>query len=198
LSVAAAHDAISLELPGGTVRVLLFAGGTTGLVLLAGSEEARGFCAGLGEAAEEAGLSALAFADAIPGDATLAADRAGELLGRLGVESTVLVAVGDEAVAALRAAATSAFAAVVLVEPRIPDGEIEALLADVPAAKLVLVRGNDAEAQAAAAAVYRHAIGPVVVQHLVGGEALAGETAAMITEATITFAVGVCGDGRRA
>ena len=110
----------------------------------------------------------------------------------------MLVAVGDEAVAALRAAATSAFAAVVLIEPCIPDGEIEALLADVPAAKLVLVRGNDDEAQVdgrcRVSARDRPGRGPAFV----GGEALAGETAAMITEATITFAVGVCGDGRRA
>jgi pimeloyl-ACP methyl ester carboxylesterase len=180
------------------VPVLLFAGGTTGLVLLGGSEPARGLFASLGETAEASGLSALAFADSIPVDAVLAADRAAALLRRLGVEQTVLVAVGGDAVAALRAAASTAFAALVLVDPRIPDDEIEALLADVPQAKLVLVGGNDAEGQTTAAAAYRHAIGPVVVQHLWGEEATAGETAAAITEATITFAIGACGDGRRA
>ena len=37
----AAHEAIPLELPGGSVPVLLFAGGTTGLVLLGGSAKRR-------------------------------------------------------------------------------------------------------------------------------------------------------------
>jgi hypothetical protein len=64
--------------------------------------------------------------------------------------------------------------------------------------KLVLVPGDDAEAQAVAAAAYRHAVGPMVVQHLPGPSPLAGETAALTTEATIAFAVGACGDGRRA
>jgi hypothetical protein len=198
MTVAAAHEAISLELPGGGVPVLLYAGGTTGLVLVASDDPARTFCAGLGEAAEASGLSALAFADAIPGDAALAADRGAGMLDRLGVESTVLVGVGEAAVPGLRAAAGGAFAAVVLVRPRIAEAEIETLLADVPVPKLVLVRGDDAAEQATAAAAYRHAVGPIVVQHLPGGDSTAGETAATIAEATIAFALGVCGDGRRA
>ena len=196
MTVAAAHETISLELPGGSVPVTLFAGGTTGLVLLADTEPARAFCASLGEMAESSGLSALAFAAAIPGDAALAADRAAALLESLGVEKTVLVALRAAAASALRAAA--AFEAVVLVEPRLQEPELETLLADMPIAKLVLVRGDDGHAQATAAAAYRHAVGPTIVQHLPGGDWRARETAAMIAEATITFAVGTCGDGRRA
>jgi len=194
---AAAHEAISLELPGGSVPVLLFAGGTTGLVMLAAAEPARTFCTGLGEVAEATGLSALTFADAIPGNAALAAERGAKMLESLGVEHTVLVSVGEAAVSGLRAAAATTFAAVVLIEPQIADGEIETLLSDVRIAKLLLVRSDDARAQATAAAAYRHAIGPIVVQHLPGGDWMAGETAAMIAEATIAFALGVCGDGRR-
>jgi len=196
VTVAAAHETTSLGLPGGSAAVLLFAGGTTGLVLLAGSEPARGFCASLGETAEASGLSALAFAGAIPSDTVVAVDRAAALLESLGVENTVLVALGDDAVAALHAAAGAAYAAAVLIEPRIPDEELESLLAEVPTPKLVLVRGDDAEAQATAAAAYRHAVGPIVVQHLPGADSMASERAAMIAEATITFAIGAGGDGR--
>ena len=119
--------------------MLLYAGGTTGLVLLTRSKPARRFCASLGESAEAFGLSALAFAAAIPGDPVLAADRAAALLESLGVEKMVLVAIGDDAVAALRAAASAAFAALVLIEPSIPEDELETLLGDVPMAKLLLV-----------------------------------------------------------
>src|SRR5262249_48277196 len=136
MTVAAAHDAVELELPGGSVPVLLFAGGTTGLVLLGSAEPARSFCAALGEAAEDGGLSALAFADAIPGDAALAAGHAAALLARLGVEHTVLVGVGDEAVPALRAAAGETFSALVLVGAHIAEQQLEALLAEAPLPKL--------------------------------------------------------------
>jgi hypothetical protein len=197
MTVAAAHEAVPLELPDGEVPVLLFAGGTTGLVLLGSAERTRSFCAALGEAAEDAGLSALAFAEAIPGDAALAANRGAALLERLGVECTVLVGVGDEAAQALRAASDETFAAVVLAEPRLREDQLAPLLADLRIPKLVLVRGDDADAQATAAAAYRLAIGPFVVRHLPGA-APADETAAMIAEATIAFAIGVCGDGRRA
>ena len=197
MTMAAAHEAVQFELPGGSVPVLLFAGGTTGLVLLGSAEPARSFCAALGEAAEDDGLSALAFAGAIPGDAALAAGHGAALLGRLGVEHTVLVGIGDEAAPALRAAAGGTFAAIVLSEPRITEEQVEPLLAEGPIPKHVLVRGDEAEAQATAAAAFRHAIGPFVVRHLPGG-APADETAAMIAEAAIAFAIGVCGDGRRA
>jgi hypothetical protein len=193
----AAETTTPLELPGGSVPVLLFAGGATGLVLLAGDGPARALCAGLGEAAEEAGLSALAFAGPIPGDPADAAAGGAGLLDRLGVDAGVLVALGEDAAAALRAAGRGAFAAVVLVEPRVAADELEALLADVPVAKLLLVRGGDAEAQATAAEVIRHAIGPLVVQHLPGEDLVGGGAPAMIAEATIAFAVGACGDGRR-
>jgi len=198
MTVTAAHEAISLELSGGSVPVLPFAGGTTGLLLLASSEPARAFCAGLGEAAEESGLSALAFAAAIPGDAALAAGEGARMLERLGVEDAVLVAVGDAAVPALRAAAGETFAALVLLRPQILDAQLETLLAGVPIPKLLLVNGDDAADQATATAAYRHAVGPIVIRHLPKGEWMAGETAAMIAEATIAFALGVCGDGRRA
>jgi hypothetical protein len=197
MTVAAAHEAVPLELPGGSVPVLLFAGGTTGLVLLGSTEPARSFCAALGEAAEEAGLSALAFAGAISRDAALAAGRAAGLLERLGVEHTVLVGVGDEAAPALRAATGDTFTALVLAEPRIREEQLAPLLADLRIPKLMLVKGDDPAAQATAAAAYRHAIGPFVVRHLPGGES-AGETIGMIAEAAIAFAIGVCGDGRRA
>jgi len=197
VTVAAPHEAVSLELPDGSVPVLLYAGGTTGLVLLASREPARTFCAGLGEAAEAEGLSALAFADPIPGDAAVAAGGAARMLASLGVEDAVLVAVGVDAGPGLRAAAGETFAAVVLVEPHISDGELEALLDDVPIPKLLLVRGDDAAAQATAGSAYRHAIGPFIVQHLPGGDRPAAETAATIAEATFSFALGVCGDGRR-
>ena len=197
MNAAHAQDAIVLDLPEGSVPVLLFAGGTTGLLLLASSEPARRVCAGLGEVAEAAGLSALAFDGAVSGDLGVAADRGMALLRSLGVENVVLLASGEDAAAALRAAAgPSAAAAVVLVEPRLPDKELEALLAHVPAPKLVLVPANDPYAQAVAAAAYRYAIGPLVVQHLPGGSPLAGETAAMVAEAATTFAIGACGDGR--
>jgi hypothetical protein len=184
-----------LELDGASVPVVLYAGGTTGLVLLAGGEPHRAFCAQLGELAEAAGLSALAFAHETPGDAALAAARSVELLGRLGVEQTVLVAIGDDAGAALRAAATGAFAAVVLVGPAVAPAEVEGLLAEATAPKLVLVLAADEVGQAAAAAIQRHAIGPLVVRHVPGEELMSGETAAMVAEATIAFAIGTCGDG---
>jgi hypothetical protein len=193
---AAVHDGLALDLPGGRVPVLLFAGGTTGLLLLAGSQAAREAVASLGQPAEASGLSALAFDGDIPCDAAVAAERAGALLATLGVESVVLVATGEDAAAGLRAAAGEAFAALVLIEPQVAAEELEELLADVTMPKLVLVPGDNAEAQAVAAAAYRHAIGPMVVQHLPGRSALAGETAAITTEATIAFAVGACGDGR--
>ena len=58
-----------------------------------------------------------------------------------------------------------------LVEPRIREEELAPLLADLRIPKLVLVKGDDADAQATAAAAYRHAIGPFVVRHLPGGTA---------------------------
>ena len=48
-------------------------------------------------------------------------------------------------------------------------------LADLRIPKLVLVKGDDTDGQATAAAAYRHAIGPLVVRHLPGGEAPANE-----------------------
>ena len=199
MTVAAAHEAISLELPGGSVPVLLFAGGTTGLVLLAGTEPARAFCASLGEAAEASGLSALAFADAIPGDAALAADRAASAAREPRRRA-------DGARGARRRRGRRHFAPRRARHSRPSSSSSRASRTTSSrrcsptcrSPKLVLVRGDDAEAQATAAAAYRHAIGPIVVQHLPGGDWMAGETAAMIAEATITFAIGVCGDGRRA
>jgi hypothetical protein len=198
VSVAAGTEAFTLALDHGRVPVLLFAGGTTGLVLLAESESGRAFCATLGELAEAGGLSALAVAGDIPGDPALAAARGIRMLEGLGVEQTVLVGIGTAAVAVLRAAADGAVAAVTLIDPVVPHEELESLLAEVPAPKLVLVRANDAESQATAAAAYRHAVGPMIVRHLWGDDILAGETAAMAGEATLAFAVGACGDGRPA
>jgi hypothetical protein len=195
MSAVTDHATTVLDVDGAGLPVLLFAGGTTGLVLLARREPSRSFCAQLGELAESAGLSALAIAGEIPGDAALAATRGAELLARLGVEATVLVAVGDDAAPALRAAGDGTFAAVVLIEPAVQPDELEPLLAVVPKAKLVLVRGRNEAAQAAAAAICRHAIGPIVVRHVPGDDLLSGETAAMIAEATLAFAVGACGDG---
>jgi hypothetical protein len=195
MSAVTDHATTQLDLGGAGLPVLLYAGGTTGLVLLSRREPSRSFCTQLGELAESAGLSALAFAGDIPGDAALAAARGAELLEQLGVEATVLVAIGDDAAAALRAAGGGSFAAVVLIEPAVPPDELEPLLAGVPTAKLVLVRGANEAAQAAAAAIYRHAIGPTVVRHVPGDDVLSGETAAMIAEATLAFAVGTCGDG---
>jgi hypothetical protein len=198
VTAAADQETTGLELAAGEAPVLLFAGGTTGLVLLAGERRAQGLCAELGERAEESGLSALAFAGAIPGDAADAVGAAAALLGRLGVERTALLAVGRAAAAALRATAGGAFGAVILVEPALAPDEAESLLAEVPAPKLVVARGSDPESQAAAAAAYRHAIGPMAVRHVPGDDLFDGETAAMIAEAAIAFAIASCGDGRRA
>lgn len=194
--LASDAETIPLELNETSVPVLLYAGGTTGLVLVAGSDSGRAFCGRLGELAETVGLSALAFADEIPGDVALAALRSSELLESLGVKQTVLVALGAEAVPALRAAGGGRFEAVVLIEPIVPLEEIEPLLEKVPMAKLILVRGDDSAAQEIAAAVLRHAIGPLAVQHLPGETLVAGETAAMVADATLAFAVGACGAGR--
>ena len=193
----AAHEAIPLELPGGSVPVLLFAGGTTGLVLLAGSQPGRAFCARLGETAEEAGLSAIAFADEIPGDAATASDRAVSLLGSLGVEQTVLVALDTDAAAGLRAAARAAFAGVILIEPRIPADDLEVLLADIPTAKLVLVARRRRRGAGHGRCRVPPCDRPDRRAAPAGRETMAGESAAMVAEATIAFAVGACGDGRR-
>jgi pimeloyl-ACP methyl ester carboxylesterase len=198
VSAATDTETIAVQLDDGSVPVLLFAGGTTGLVLLAESKPGRAFCTTLGELAESAGLSALAFAGEIPGDRVLAALRGVRVLESLGVEQTVLVGLGDAAVTALRAAADGAVAAVTLIDPIVPHDELEPLLAAVPAAKLVLVRANDLESQATASAAYQYAVGPMIVRHVWGEDILAGETAAMAAEATLAFAVGACGDGRPA
>ena len=198
MSVAAAHEASLLEVPGGEVPVLLFAGGTTGLVLLGGAARARTVLRELGEAAEASGLSALAFADEIPGDAAVAAGRAAAMLEGLGVEKTVLVGVGDDAASALRAAAGATFAAVVLVEPRArprrartaPRGRAGRQARTRPGGGRA--GAGDGEGGVSPRDRPHHRPAPA------GGDTEAGETAAMIAEATITFAVGACGDGRRA
>jgi hypothetical protein len=152
----------------------------------------------LGELAESDGLSALVFLDALRGDVAQAALCGSELLGRLGVAETVVVGLGVEGSGALRAAGTGTFAAVVLIEPEILAEELETLLADVPVPKLLLVRATDTRAQETAAAVYRYAIGPIVIRHLPGKSLLAGDSTAMVAEATFAFAVRACGGGRLA
>jgi hypothetical protein len=196
VSTAAGAETIAVELEGGSVPVLLFAGGTTGLVLLAESERGRAFCAALGELAESAGLSALAFAGELPGDRMIAASRGVRMLESLGVERAVAVALGSAAVPALRIAADELVAAVTLIDPIVSLDELEALLAEVRAPKLVLVRANDPASQATANAIYRHAIGPTIVRHISRDDIVAGEGAAMAAEATLAFAVGACGGGR--
>jgi hypothetical protein len=198
VSLAAEAETILVELDGGTSRALLYAGGTTGLVLVAPSAAGRAFCATLGEHAEAAGLSALAFADEIPGEREIAVSRASMFLEGLGVQQVMVVAVGADGGTALRAAAGGGFAAVTLIDPVVAPEDLEPLLAEVPAPKLVLVRSNDAESQRTAEAVNRHAVGPLVVRHLWGDDVVADETAAMVAEATLAFAIGACGDGRAA
>jgi hypothetical protein len=199
VSTAADAETTVLELDdGGSVPALLYAGGTTGLVLLAESEPGRAFCAKLGELAEAAGISALSFAGEIRGSQVLAASRGLRMLESLGVEQTVLVGLRAAAAAVLGAAARGAAAAVTLIDPIVPHDDLEPLLADLPAPKLVLARANDAQSQATAEAAFRHAIGPIVIQHLWAADILAGDTATLAAEATLAFAVGVCGDGRPA
>jgi hypothetical protein len=174
------------------VPVLLFAGGTTGLVLLGGSEPARGLFASLGETAEASGLSALAFADSIPADAVLAADRLLRCFGASGRRADGARTAGGDAVAASRCGLHG------VLRPRArrpPSGRRDrGLLADVPQAKLVPSAERCGRARPRRSPPYAM-IGPVVVQHLwVRGD---GGRDAAITEATITFAIGACGDGRR-
>ena len=195
MTVSAEHATTVLDVDGTSVPVLLYAGGTTGLVLLGGDEERRAFAAELGELAEYGGLSALALAGDVAGDVTLAAERSAKLLAQLGVEHAVVVAVGTDAPAALRATGRGDFDAVVLIEPAVPESELEPLLAAVPVPKLVIVRGIDRDAQTAAGAVQRHAVGPLVIRSIPGEKLLSDEAALMVAEATIAFAVGTCGDG---
>jgi pimeloyl-ACP methyl ester carboxylesterase len=202
MSVAAENDTIALELADGvSVPVALFAGGTTGLVLLDRDGDWRAFWWKLGERAESDGLSALAFADCVPSDPAGAAVQAARLLERLGVEQVVIAAARGDAAAALRAAADGSLAAVVLVDPAVPDEELEPLLEQTPMPKLVLVIDDDVQAEA----IYRHAVGPTVIRHLPAPDAvrrgavpLSGETRDLAEEAILAFAIGVCGDGRRA
>ena len=196
MSLAAETETVFVEFDAGHARVVLYAGGTTGLVLLAPTVAGRAFCASLGELAEASGLSALAFADEIPGDRVVALSRASRLLERLGVQHVMVVALGGDAVIALRAAAGGGFEAATLIDPVVAHEDVEPLLAEVAAPKLVLVRSNDAESQTTAEAINRHAVGPLIVRHLSGDDLFAGETAAMVAEATLAFAVGACGDGR--
>jgi len=200
MSLAAESDTSPLDLGDeGSVAVMLFAGGTTGLVLFDSAGEQTAFWMSLAERAETDGLSALVFAEPVPGDPVEAAVQAVGLLERLGVEQAVIAAEGADAPAALRAAARGCFAAVVLFEPAIPDEELESLLEETRMAKLVLVVDNDAVAQAFS----RHAIGPTVIRHLPsadtgrGAQLLTGEVADLVAEAILGFAIGVCGDGRR-
>ena len=149
--------------------MLLFAGGTTGLVLLGSAEPARSFCAALGEAAEDAGLSALAFAGAIP--ATPRSPPAGRpACSSVSAWSTPCSSASATRLRRrLRAATGDTFAALVLVEPRIREEELAPLLADAPHPQArARHAATDADAQATAAAAYRHAIGPLVVRHLSG------------------------------
>ena len=110
----------------------------------------------------------------------------------------MIAAAGTDAAAALRAASTGTFAAVALLDPEIPDDQLEPLLEETRMAKLVLVIDNEAQARA----IYRHAVGPTVLRHLpVSGarrerELLVGVPAELAEEAILGFAVGVCGDGR--
>jgi len=171
-------------------NVTLYAGGSTGIVFLDGAGTRAALWSALGERAENEGLSALTFTASVGPDAAAAAAHAAQLLGGLGVERIVLSAAGGDAAAALEASADGGFAALVLVDPEIPEDLLEPLLAETPMPKLVLVTdGNDAQATA----IYRYAIGPTVIRQLPpGGEAeLAGES-------ILGFTVGVCGDGRPA
>jgi hypothetical protein len=201
MSLAAENETFALDLADGRLaHVALFAGGTTGLVLLDSTGEQATFWAALGERAESEGLSALAFAEPVPGEPAGAAVRAARLLERLSVEQVVIAAAGTDATGALRAAASGTFAAVALLDPAIPEDELEPLLEQTPMAKLVLVVDSDAQAHA----IYRHAVGPTVIRHLPTSntrretEPLAGELADLAEEAILGFAVGVCGDGRQA
>jgi hypothetical protein len=196
----AGNGTIPLDLPGGgTVAVTLFAGGTTGLVLLDSTGEHTSLWAGLGEQVENEGVSALAFAGPIPGDSANAAVQAARLLERLGVEQSVIVSEGADAPAALRAAAAGSFAAAILIDPAVPDDELESLLAEAPLAKLVLLVDDDAMARA----MSRHAIGPTVIRYLPRADRgerahlLASEVAGLVAETILGFAIGVCGDGGR-
>jgi hypothetical protein len=192
MSVATEPE-ITLALDGNRrVPVLLFAGDTTGLAFLASTERERSICVRLGELAEAAGLSALAFAGDIGAEPAIAASRGAELLESLGVQDAVLVAFGNVAPAALKAASAT-YAALVLVEPEISSHDIDELLAGVPTPKLVIVRANDAVAQEAADALFRHAVGPIVIRHLPGSDLAATEAVEMVAETTIGFAIGVCG-----
>jgi hypothetical protein len=125
----------------------------------------------------------------VPGDAADAAVRAAHLLQKLGADQLVIAAAGTDAAAALRAAGTRTFAALALVDPAIPDDELEPLLEETPMPKLLLV----VEGEGQAGAIYRHAIGPTVIRHLP-----ARERADLAEEAILGFTVGVCGDGRQA
>jgi hypothetical protein len=195
MSVATEPE-ITLALDGNRrVPVLLFAGDTTGLAFLASTERERSICVRLGELAEAAGLSALAFAGDIGAEPVIAASRGAGLLARLGVENAVLVAFGDFAAPALRAASAT-FAALVLVAPQISSDDIEEFLGDVPIPKLVAVRANDAVEQETAAALFRQAVGPIVIRHLPGNDITASDVLGMVAETTISFAIGVCGVGR--
>ena len=199
MTVAAAHDAIPLELPGGSVPVLLFAGGTTGLVLLGSARSRRAALRiALGEAAEDAGLSALAFAGAIPGDAGVAAGQAAGLLERLGVRARVLVGVGDEAAPALARRHGGPSRPLVLDRAARPRG----------GARAAARRRPDPQArarQAATTRTRRRRRRPRTVTR--SGRSSSGicpegrgraRRSRMIAEAAIAFAIGVCGDGRRA
>jgi hypothetical protein len=201
MSSAVENQDLVLELAEGeSAGIALFAGGTTGLVLLDSTGGRRAFWMSLGERAEREGLSALGFAGPVPGDAEDAAVRAAHLLRRLGADQLVIAAAGADAAGALRAAGTGTFAALALVDPAIPDHELEPLLEETPMPKLVLVVESDAQA----GAIYRHAIGPTVIRHLPTPDArrekelLAGERADLAEEAILGFTVGVCGDGRQA
>jgi hypothetical protein len=201
LTIVADNGASSLELSEGRVPVTLFAGGTTGLLLLDTTGREEAFWTALGERVETGGLSALAFAGPVPGDATEAAVLAGRRLAQLGVEQVVVVAAGDNAPAALRAAAGGGFAAVVLVDPAIAAEDVAALLEDAPLAKLVLVAGNDSQAQRTAELVFENSIGPTVIwsapRRQRGLPPLREESGQMLAETILEFVVSVCGDGRR-
>jgi hypothetical protein len=201
MSSAVENDHLVLELAEGeSAGIELFAGGTTGLVLLDSTGGQGAFWTSLGERAEREGLSALGFAGSVPGDPAAAAVRAAHLLQRLGADRLVIAAAGADAAPALRAAGTGTFAALALVDPAIPDDELEPLLEETPMPKLVLVVDGDAQARA----IYRRAIGPTVIRHLPTPDArreqgvLAGEQADLAEEAILGFTVGVCGDGRQA
>jgi hypothetical protein len=198
MSLTAEND--NLPLAPGERGVSLYAGGTTGFVLLEGTGEQTAFWAALAERAEDEGFSALTFVEPQE-DAAGAAVWAGQKLERLGVEQLLIVAAGRDAAAALLAAAGGLFAAVVLLDPAIPDDRLEKLLEEVPMPKLVVVVNGD---EAQARAIYRRAVGPTVIRHLPtsnwrrGGALFAGEPAELAGEAILGFAVGVCGDGRPA